>query len=123
MRRDPRKSRDSLATFREYMSLERRRADGLSPGELERWADLRKRLDRDFGELDAPGALHRRATPRVPTSLEVQFENLMQLGSVLMSYMSRGGMFVATESAPPIGTVLKLRIKVAAPPRDLLLCG
>jgi uncharacterized protein (TIGR02266 family) len=123
MRRDPRKSRDSLATFREYMTLERRRADGLSPDELTRWTDLRKRLDRDFGELDSPGALQRRATPRIPTSLEVRFENLGQLGSVLMSNMSRGGLFVATESPPPIGTELKLRIQVTAPPRELVLCG
>lgn len=105
------------------MSLERRRAGGLSPHELERWTDLRKRLDRDFGELDAPGSVLRRATPRIPTSLEVRFENLGQLGSVLMSNMSRGGIFVSTESPPAIGTELKLRIKVAAPPREIVLCG
>jgi uncharacterized protein (TIGR02266 family) len=123
MRRDAKKSRDSLATFREYMSLERRRVNGLSPDELVRWTDLRKRLDRDFGELDAPGSVQRRATPRIPTSLEVRFENLGQLGSVLMSNMSRGGIFVSTESPPAIGTELKLRIKVVAPPREIVLCG
>lgn len=105
------------------MSLERRRAGGLSPDELERWTDLRKRLDRDFGDLDAPGSLQRRATPRVPTSLDVSFENLGQLGSVLMSNMSRGGLFVPTDSPPAIGMELKLRIKVAAPPREIVLCG
>ena len=123
MRPDPRNSRDFLATFREYMRLERRRADGLSPDELERWTGLRKRLDLDFGGLDAPGSAQRRATPRIPTSLEVRFENLGQLGSVLMSNMSRGGIFVSMESPPPIGTELKLRIKVTAPPREIVLCG
>lgn len=105
------------------MSLERRRANGFSPGELERWTDLRQRLDRDFGALNAPDGVQRRATPRIPTSLEVRFENLGQLGSVLMRNMSRGGIFVSTESPPAIGTELKLRIKVAAPPREIVICG
>ena len=31
--------------------------------------------------------------------------------------------FSATESPPAIGTELKLRIKVVAPPREIVLCG
>lgn len=123
MRRDPRAAKDSLATFREYMALERRREQGFSPDELRRWTALRQRLERVFGNLDAPGGLQRRATPRVPAALEVRFENLGQLGSVLMSNMSRGGIFVSMDDPPAIGTELKLRIKVAAPPREIVLCG
>lgn len=123
MRRDPRKTRDSLATFREYMSFERRRANGLSPEQMRRWLDLRKRLDLDFGDLESQGSLQRRATPRIPTSLEVRFENLRELGSVLMSNMSRGGIFIPMEDPPAIGMELKLRIKVAAPPQEIMLCG
>jgi len=40
-----------------------------------------------------------------------------------MRNMSRGGIFVSTESPPAIGTVLKLRIKVVVPPQELVLCG
>lgn len=123
MQRDSRKIRDSLATFREYMRLERRRASGLSAVDWERWQSLRKRLDDVFGAIDSAGCGSRRATPRVPTSLEVRFENLGEMGSVLMSNLSRGGIFVPTERPAAIGTELKLRIKVLTPPRDLVLDG
>lgn len=118
-----RAGKDSLATFRDYMRLERRRESGLSPDELRRWSELRQRLDRVFGGLNGAEGVQRRATPRIPTSLEVRFETLDQLGSVLMSNMSRGGVFVPIETPPAIGTELKLRIKVLDPPREVVLCG
>jgi Tfp pilus assembly protein PilZ len=123
MRTDHRQSKDSLAIFREYMTLERRRESGLSPADLRRWLELRNRLESVFGNLEPPGGRQRRATPRVPTCLEVGFENLRQLGSVLISNMSRGGIFVAMDEPPPIGTELKLRIRVASPAREIVLCG
>lgn len=123
MRRDDRQSKDSLATFREYMCLERRREAGLSPADLRRWLKLRDQLESVFGNLDAPDGRQLRSTPRVPTCLEVCFENLRQLGSVLMSNMSRGGIFVPMDEPPPIGTELELRIRVVSPARAIVLCG
>ena len=124
MQRDSRAIKDSLATFREYMRLERRRASGLSADDWERWQSLRKRLDGAFGELDLPGGCNgRRATPRIPTSLVVCFDDLDDMGSLLMSNLSRGGIFVPTERPAEIGTELKLRIEVATPHKEIVLTG
>ena len=123
MKKSPRQMKDSLATFREYMRLERRRAAGLSPEEFKRWETLRRSLDRVVGPLDSRSSSEKRATPRVPTSLKVSFENLREMGEVLMSNLSRGGVFVAIDPPPPIGTELKLRIQIVDPPRELVLGG
>jgi uncharacterized protein (TIGR02266 family) len=124
MQKDPRAIRDSLATFREYMRLEQRRASGLSGDEWERWQSLRKRLDGAFGEIELPGGCNgRRATPRIPTSLVVRFENLGEMASLLMTNLSRGGIFVPTDQPAEIGTLLKLRIEVAAPHQEIGLTG
>ena len=114
---------DSLATFREYMRLERRRRAGLSPDEFLRWEALRKRLDREVGPLNGPGGAARRATPRIPTSLKVRFDSLDKMGGVLMRNLSRGGIFVEIDPPPAIGTKLKLRIEVIDPPREIELDG
>jgi uncharacterized protein (TIGR02266 family) len=123
MQGNSREIRDSLATFREYMSYERRRAAGLSPEEWERWQTLRKRLDGGSGSFESPNGNGRRAAPRIPTSLLVRFENLGEMGSVLMSNLSRGGIFVVTEQPAMIGTELKLRIQVVSPHREIELVG
>lgn len=113
----------TLTAFREYMGLERRRAEGLSPVELQRWWALRERLDAVFGTLDTKAHGDRRATPRVPVALAVRFENFAALGPLLMTNLSRGGIFVAMEEPLPIGTVLQLRIRVERPPREVVLAG
>lgn len=116
--------RDSLAIFREYMRLERRRSTGLSALEWERWQSLRKRLDGEFGDLNIPdGCSGRRATPRIPTSLVVRFEHLDELGSLLMSNLSRGGVFIPTETPADIGARLVLRIEVSTPRSEIRLEG
>lgn len=123
MGRESRAIKDSLATFREYMGLERRRTVGLSSEDWARWQTLRGRLDDAFGSLDSEGCHDRRATPRIPSSLIVRFENIGEMGKRLMCNLSRGGIFVPTERPAAIGTELKLRIEVATPPREILLVG
>ena len=123
MQRDSRAIKDSLATFREYMRLERRRTAGLSASDLARWQSLRERLDDEFGTLDLDGCGDRRATPRVPSSLVVRFENLGEMGKLLMCNLSRGGIFVPTQRPAAIGTELKLRVEVMSPPREIVLVG
>lgn len=113
----------SLSTFREYMSLERRRASGLSPAELERWTLLRERLHGVFGLRDGPCKQEQRATVRIPTAIDVRFENLADVGDALMTNLSRGGIFVRMERPPRIGTELALRIRVTDPLREIRLVG
>jgi Tfp pilus assembly protein PilZ len=114
---------DTLTAFREYMSLERRRAEGLTPVELQRWWVLREKLDEVFGTLETKVSGDRRATPRIPVALAVRFENFAALGPLLMTNLSRGGIFVAMESPLPLGTILQLRIRVDRPPREVVLGG
>lgn len=124
MERDPTEIRDALATFREYMRLERRRSNGLSAADWDRWQALRKRLDGAFGALDVPGGCSgRRSTPRVPTSLVVRFENFAKMGSMMMGNISRGGIFVPTRRPAEIGTRLKLIIELDEPPREIRIEG
>ncbi len=123
MEKKSRPIKDALATFREYMRLERRRTVGFSSDEWARWHILRDRLDDAFGNFSSTDYPDRRATPRVPTSLVLHFENLGEVGKLLICNLSRGGIFVLTKRPPPIGTELKLRIEVETPHREILLVG
>jgi uncharacterized protein (TIGR02266 family) len=115
--------RDSLSIFREYMQLERRRSEGLSTAELERCIELRERLDGGFGDDSSPKKAELRATPRVPTQLNVSFEDYKDIGNVLMTNLSRGGIFVPTDRPLPIGTELQLRIRIGQPLTEVVLPG
>ena len=123
MERNSRPIKDALATFREYMRLERRRTAGFSSEEWARWQVLRERLDNTFGNFSSTGDPDRRATPRIPTALVLQFENLGEVGKLLICNLSRGGIFVPTKRPAPIGTELKLCIEVATPSREIVLIG
>lgn len=122
----PEKIENPLLLFREYMNLERRRIDGLSLEEHDRWNELRGRLEGVFGTLEGGESTphrERRATPRVPTQLEVQFENDQAIGSMLMTNLSRGGLFIPTYSPLPIGSELKLRIRIDDPETEIVVVG
>ena len=123
MERNSRPIKDALATFREYMRLERRRTAGFTSDEWARRQILRDRLDDAFGNFSSAGYPDRRATPRIPTALVLQFENLGEVGKLLICNLSRGGIFVPTKRPAPIGTELKLRIEVATPHREIALIG
>lgn len=115
--------RDRLALFRAYMQLERRRREGLSPAELDRWNLLHRQLESAFGDVAHSEGAGRRATPRVPTHLEVCFVDSREIGSVLMTNLSRGGLFVPTENPLPIGSEVKLRIRIEAPRMEVVALG
>ena len=105
---------DVSARFREYIQLERRRdAEGLTPAEFERWALLKHYLSRRFSPELSEGRAGERRSVRVPTKLAVSFVDKRQLRSSLMTNLSRGGVFIATERPAEMGTVLELRIDVS----------
>jgi uncharacterized protein (TIGR02266 family) len=111
---------DIGARFREFVSLDRRRAqEGLSPAELSRWAALKRYLGREL----APGLSDERADERgslrVPARMRVSFASLGQLGHCLMTNLSRGGLFVATDHLLAIGTRVLLRLHVEHEARTL----
>jgi branched-chain amino acid aminotransferase len=105
---------DVSSRFREYILLERRRdAEGLTPAELARWTLLKRFLSRRFSPEVSEEQTEERRSVRVPTKLAVAFRDREALRSSLMTNISRGGLFIATERPAEIGTVLELRIDIS----------
>jgi len=106
--------RNPPSVFREYMRLQRMHADvGLTTDEHRRWIQLKRALGRHFSPGLTNDRLDERGSVRVPTRLRVHFSTVDDLGRCLMTNLSRGGLFVATETPCEIGTCIHLRIEVA----------
>lgn len=106
---------DVASRFREYIQLERRRdGSGLSPEEYDQWVLLKRYLSRRFSPGVSDERADERRSVRIPTRLTVTFRDERELRSSLMTNLSRGGVFIATERPAEIGTTLELRIDLAA---------
>lgn len=104
---------DVAARFREYARLDRQRSrEGLCPAELERWTQLKRLLSRRFSPDLPDRRLDQRSSLRVPTRLAVALRTSRELHGCLMTNVSRGGLFVATEQPAPIGTRLTLYLQI-----------
>lgn len=105
---------DVTARFREFVQLDRRReAEGLTPEELDRWMLLKRFLNKRFSPGLSEERADQRHSVRVPARLTVSFRDTGELRNSLMTNLSRGGLFVATERPLEIGSSLELRIDVA----------
>jgi uncharacterized protein (TIGR02266 family) len=111
---------DVAARFRAFVFLDRKRArEGLSPAELARWTSLKRQLGRELsGDCDDRRA-DQRGSLRVPARMRVSFASIGELGQSLMTNLSRGGLFVATELVLEIGTRVTLRLHVGGAEKDL----
>jgi len=99
--------------LRDFMALDqRRRADGLSPADMARWSQLKDTLHRHFEPDVEEQHAQSRDSVRVPLVLNVSFESRGEVRECLMTNLSAGGLFVATESPLPIGTPFNVRIRV-----------
>jgi uncharacterized protein (TIGR02266 family) len=104
---------DVVAQFREYIRLDRKhRSGGLTPMELERWTRLKRSLGQKFSPRLSDEASDQRSSVRVPTQLRVDFPSVAELRDMLMTNLSRGGLFVATTHLLDMGTRLTLNINV-----------
>ncbi len=102
-----------LPLVREYGRLEKKRTqDSVTPGEFERWAELRATLEKSFPQGTRPPGGERRQTLRLPTRMLVEYSNHGDLGSALIRNISRGGLFIATDHAVEVGTEIMLLIRV-----------
>lgn len=102
---------DVSTRFRKYLYLERKSSDeGLSPAELQQLVQLKRSLSRDFSPGLAEHHSDARSSVRVPTRLAVSFNSFGALQECLMTNLSRGGLFVATDHLVDIGTRLLLRV-------------
>lgn len=103
------------ATFREYMLLERRRAseEGITVSDWQRWVQLKRILDRQFKQEGHESSADRREdSVRVPTRLRVGFESYGEIRESLMTNVSRGGLFISTQSPLPLGTKIRVQIRI-----------
>ena len=105
--------RDVALLFREYIHLERKRTSkGLSPRELQRWTALKRVLGKEFSPGLSDEKADQRGSVRIPTRLAVAFRSSGELRSSLMTNLSRGGVFIATEQPVEIGTHLELQLRI-----------
>jgi uncharacterized protein (TIGR02266 family) len=111
---------DVVGQFREYIRLDRKnRGDGLDPVEIERWSFLKRKLGKEFAPDLSDARSDERASVRVPTRLRVDFASESELRGQLMTNLSRGGLFVATDYNLPIGSRVELAIHVGPDDRTL----
>ncbi len=94
-----------------------RKAGGLSPADLAHWSQLKSTLNRHFQPDVQEKHAKSPASVRVPLALNVCFESRGEVGDCLMTNLSTGGIFIATESPLPIGTPFNVRIQVEKPER------
>ena len=105
--------RDIASRFREYARLDRKRdAEGLSPAELRRWSDIKRSLGKTFSPNLSDRYADRRGSVRVPARLAVSFGTVGELQRSLMTNLSRGGVFIATNDALEIGARVRLRVVI-----------
>jgi uncharacterized protein (TIGR02266 family) len=106
---------DLLPLLREYGLLDRkRRGDGVTPLEYQRWLDLNHTLGRHIPQGKPPDGLERRQHPRVPTRMLVQFKTRDDLQEAIITNISQGGLFISTPFSPNVGTRFTLCLRVDA---------
>lgn len=103
---------DFSQTFRRFLHLDRKRqADALTPRELRLWMHFKRLLSEEFN----PGSLEsadQRESVRVPARVAASFGDVGELRDGLMTNMSRGGVFVATDQPLAIGSRFELCIRM-----------
>lgn len=87
--------------------------EGLTVEELERSDAIRRQLDRHFSPGSDPRTRKRRRSPRIPTRLQCCFESLGTFERALITNLSHGGVFIRTISPLPIGSKLRICIRIA----------
>ncbi len=113
MKPGARHTADANRLFLEYARLDRKRkADGLTVEELERWTFLNSRLNQHFAPGLSKAKVEQRKSVRVPTRLDCSFESFGSFESALITNLSSGGLFINTKSPLPIGSELRMRILI-----------
>jgi uncharacterized protein (TIGR02266 family) len=105
-------TRESADLVKEFLRLNRRRIrpdPPLSTPELVRWEELRWQIEE---LLAAPGYGQRpaRKALRVPTDLKVHYSDPDHDALASAHEIAEGGLFLATDCPPPVGTPLHLKL-------------
>jgi len=111
---------ETITEFREFVALDRKNRDeGLTPREVERWQRLKRRFAKQFAPGLSDAHADARKSLRVPTRVRVDFTSVADLRNQRMTNLSRGGLFVASETLLEIGTRVTLSIAIGAGGRRL----
>lgn len=104
--------RDSATLVREFLPLNRRRVRGeaLSIEELERWSELRDRLEELLG-CASPVSVQRRRSLRVRTHLKLLVTTSVAQELLHAHDLCEGGLFVRTQRPSPPGTPLQVELQ------------
>ena len=115
---------DMPGLLRAYLALDRRRkTDGLSPSDIALWSRFKNALNCHFQpDVDEQHGQNRESV-RVPLALNVSFESRGEVRECLMTNLSTGGIFIATQSPLPIGTPFQVRIRVEQTGEEIELPG
>lgn len=116
---------DPIALASEYLALNRRRrteVETLSMAEMERWKELRSRLERLLCGSVPPRVRQRRAL-RVPTLLHVDVEANRKTSKGVVTQLSDEGMFIATDRLFEPRTRLSVKIETEADLEHVELSG
>ncbi len=113
-----------LPLMREFKALEhRRRSQGVTPLEYQRWCDLKETLAKALpGGGDQPAGAERRKNTRIPTRLLVEFRDREHLCEAIVKNISTGGLFINTAFGPSVGEELMVVIAVADDERVEVPC-
>jgi len=107
----PRLTRDSAELLQEFLRLNRRRIrpnPALSTRELDRWEELRSQIEE---RLSGPrGRRSVRKSLRAPADLRVHYSDAARAETTRTREIAEGGLFLATDSPPPVGTPLQLKL-------------
>jgi len=96
---------------REFIELGRHRLDGNRQhrdAESVRWNELRWQLEAAIEGFEDPA--RRRKALRVPSDLEVRCAGREREERARARCIAEGGLFLATERPPPVGTPLRLKL-------------
>ena len=91
--------------------------------ELERWTQLKRILTSHFTPAAGPKIAAKRTSLRVPTRLRVGFESFGELRDCLMTNISQGGLFIATDDPLEVGSKIRLRLKIDETGQDVEVEG
>jgi uncharacterized protein (TIGR02266 family) len=91
--------------------------------ELERWTQLKRILTSHFTPAAGAKIAAKRTSLRVPARLRVSFESFGELRNCLMTNISQGGLFIATDDPLEVGSKIQLRLKIEATGQDVELEG
>jgi len=98
------------AAFREYKRLEVMRDErGLSLEELERWTQLKRILTEHMRPGVGGYFADKQASLRVPIREQAEFDRQGEACACVVTNISRGGVFVASDTLLPVGAAFALR--------------